>query len=127
MSHFKMSYDERALLSEVGKLYLFIWRTRSILSTEPLPRDLIAEYQQILDAYDLPLHRDPHTQINRLVKTILKRMEADMKTLNRHLPIMHTVSKGFITAVECSCGEVTKYKVPLKVIADFNCPKERKL
>lgn len=35
--------------------------------------------------------------------------------------------KGKITRVQCFCGEITIYKVPLNDIKDFVCPQERKL
>jgi hypothetical protein len=34
--------------------------------------------------------------------------------------------KPGISAVECSCGKVTKYRKPLTVIADFECPNSRR-
>jgi hypothetical protein len=31
-----------------------------------------------------------------------------------------------IKQIQCSCGEITKYKVPLTSLEDFDCPKEGK-
>lgn len=115
---------ETQTLMDIGKLYLFVWRTRSIGYNETLPRDLGYEYDAICRQYNKTPVGDPHTHVNRILKTILRKLEGDMKSLDRHVPVSHVVHKGYITAVECSCGETTKYKVPLKIIEDFNCPKE---
>jgi hypothetical protein len=120
-----MSVPEKELLAEIGKLQLFVWRTRKVRVLDVLSKDLTYEYQEILKRYDDHSNaKDVHLHVKGLLNTILVRLENDMKSLDRHFALYCTVHNGFITSVECNCGELTKYKVPLKLIDDFKCPKE---
>lgn len=44
---------------------------------------------------------------------------------------LHTVKSaygllnGAVYKIECSCGEITNYKVPLRSVSDFECPKRK--
>jgi len=40
-------------------------------------------------------------------------------------PILRGVYKGRIGTVECNCGEITKYRKPIRVLDDFKCPKDK--
>jgi hypothetical protein len=53
-------------------------------------------------------------------------LEKPVKVVKHHYPLTHKASLNCIYEVVCLCGEVTNYKVPLKTIDDFECPKERK-
>lgn len=123
MNHFRMSGVEKEILADIGKLALFVRRSTGMKSTELSP-DLKHEYDQILKQYDRVPFRYPYSQVNNILKSILKTLTHDMKSLDRHDPIELDVKKGVIVSVLCSCGEFTKYKVPLRLISDFECPKE---
>jgi len=43
-----------------------------------------------------------------------------------HIPKDYIKLDGKIIRVDCYCGEQTNYKVPLKKLDDFVCPKKRK-
>lgn len=45
--------------------------------------------------------------------------------IKKHVPVESTVKNGSIIEILCSCGKLTKYKVPLKLISDFHCPKDK--
>jgi hypothetical protein len=53
-------------------------------------------------------------------------LEKPVKEVKHHYPLTHKASLNCIYEVVCLCGETTNYKVPLKTIDDFECPKERK-
>ena len=41
-----------------------------------------------------------------------------------HIPISFSGKGNHIVKVICSCGEVTEFKVPLRDLDDFKCPKK---
>jgi RNase P subunit RPR2 len=60
------------------------------------------------------------------LKELRQRRQEDKFFLPPHEPskIRKLKKSGQIVSVTCSCGEKTKYKVPLNQIEDFKCPKE---
>ncbi len=125
MNHFKMSMTEKDILADIGKLSYFLWRTQGQRYGE-FSDDLKFEYEHIAKHYKLSVVSFPHSQIKRFLKSIYARLNNDQKSLERHWPIECTAYKGVITSIKCGCGELTKYQVPLKLISDFQCPKEER-
>ena len=120
-----MNRFEKEILADIGKLQLFVWRTRNLRVISALPADLKLEHEEIMKKYAIrTISMDVHRQVNNLLRDILIATENDLKSLDRHTPIESTVKNGYITEVQCLCGKITKYKVPLRLISDFKCPKE---
>lgn len=61
---------------------------------------------------------------------LLELRENRLKSGKIHSTLIHAahgmvqVDDNNITQVNCSCGEITLYKVPLTNISDFVCPKD---
>jgi len=119
-----MGSIERQTLADLGRLHLFAWRVRGHRHG-PLPDGLGLEFKDILEQYDMrQTNSSPYRQVRGIAIAIMNKLEHDIKILDRHVPVGYTVTHGKITAVECTCGEYTKYRVPLKLLDDFQCPKE---
>ncbi|HEY1645799.1 MAG TPA: hypothetical protein VGF75_05520 [Candidatus Saccharimonadales bacterium] len=81
--------------------------------------------------------KDPHLDIEiqmceqrlRLLKELkeLRKGKIVHKPLNWERTTASMKNKGLdsVTKVTCVCGEITKYKVPLRTLSDFKCPKDK--
>src|SRR3974390_2007886 len=113
---------EKETLADLSKLYFFSWR---VGVSRKLSTELRLEYEFLLKKYGLKYSVSPGLHIARLAKEIMRKLQNDIKNLDRHVPIEYAVHNGFVISVKCTCGELTKYRVPLKVIEEFHCPKEK--
>lgn len=57
--------------------------------------------------------------------SFLKELKA-LRNPQTHYALDYRGDEPNVTAVICSCGEETKYKVPLTSLKDFECPKKGK-
>ena len=54
-----------------------------------------------------------------------KREKEKRHSVSTFTPITKGKYKGCIGEVICNCGEVTRYRKPIKLISDFTCPKDK--
>jgi hypothetical protein len=59
----------------------------------------------------------------RQVKGLLLRDSLDEKPIHEAKTWSYIVPNHGYDWAQCTCGEITRYKVPLRSITDFICPK----